>query len=84
MGHHADGMPLRLARGRRQCQHQPDTTTVYTRGGLPARVKDEHAYPLEAVCMNCQQPIRCESFITDWQEKYREPVRQPDGSVSGP
>lgn len=63
------------------CKHQPQPDTCYTTTALPADLTRAGDYPIEAVCMFCEQPICCDSFVPsvegDWHLKYSETCDNP-------
>lgn len=63
-------------------EHQPQTGTICTSGGLPVLGKLNHysGYPVDAMCLVCGEPIRRERFFAigpegDWQLKPRDGER---------
>lgn len=74
---------MKMISGSEQCQHQPKDGTVYTTTGLPGDLMRSLDYPLEAVCLHCGTPIRCEHFLPigesgEWRPKY--PAGQDGGT----
>jgi hypothetical protein len=58
-----------------KCRHQPAPDTIYTTTGPKGTLSRPMDYPLDAVCLLCGEPIRCQSYypITDggdWRPKY--------------
>lgn len=52
---------------------RPDPTTARRRGDLPASLKDMNDYPVNAMCADCGQPVRAESYYTPFVHTGRKP-----------
>jgi hypothetical protein len=56
------------------------------RDGEPASLLDPRDYPIEALCLECGQPIRCERwFLGGWAhiERFSNPPPASRGQASG-
>lgn len=54
----------------RPCPHQPRPSTCRTLTGEPADLLNSQHYPITAVCMNCEAPIRSEQFLVPSDGRY--------------
>jgi hypothetical protein len=60
-----------------ECRHDPDPGTAYTTTGLPVDLRFEQDAPVDALCLNCGQWIRCDRYAPSgstpaWRLKYPE------------